>query len=596
MQATSTIQTPTGEAFESALQARTLCEAFQITAAARAEQVAVRTADDSVLLTYGALAERVRRVAAGLAALGLQRGDTLGIMLTNRPEFHVVDLAAMHLGAIPFSIYNTSAQNQIEYLFADAGNRMVITERAFLERLTAVRDGGTPIDRIIVVDGAPGGTLSLEQVEEGGDPEFDFEATWSAVDPEDLLTLIYTSGTTGPPKGVELSHRNMMTKIRALQQVFPVTPGGRTISFLPAAHIGDRWSGHYSPLAVWGFTVTTCPDARKVMEIAQQLRPTVFLPVPRMWEKAKAALEAEIESEPDDARRKLMRWAIDTGIKKARAEQDGRSAGPILELQAKVADALVGSKIRRKLGLDQSEWFLTGSAPTPRHVFEFFAAIGIQICELWGAMSETSCVMTVNPKDRNRVGTVGLPIPGLEVKVAEDGELLVRSETVMRGYRNKPEQTAEAIDPEGWLHTGDIGTIDEEGYVRLVDRKKDIIINAAGKNMSPANIETWLRSSSPVIGQAVCIGDGRPYNVALIALDPEGAAGKSVDDPATIAEVAAGVERANSHLSRVEQIKKFKVVADEWRPGSDELTPTMKIKRKSVVAKYAAQIEELYGS
>ncbi|MFJ2667498.1 AMP-dependent synthetase/ligase [Nocardia fluminea] len=593
MQATSTIQTPTGEAFEHALQARTLCEAFQITAAARVEQVAVRTADGGVSLTYGALADRVRRVAAGLAALGLERGDTLGIMLTNRPEFHVVDLAAMHLGVIPFSIYNTSAHNQIEYLFADAGNRIVVTERAFLERLTAVRDGGTPIEHIIVVDGAPGGALSLEQVEEGGDPHFDFGATWSAVDPEDVLTLIYTSGTTGPPKGVELTHRNMMSKIRALQQVLPVTPGGRTISFLPAAHIGDRWSGHYSPLAVWGFTVTTCPDARKVMEVAQQVRPTVFLPVPRMWEKAKAGLEAEIESEPNAARRKLMCWAIGTGIKKARAEQDGQPVGPILDLQAKLAHAMVGSKIRRKLGLDQSEWFLTGSAPTPRHVFEFFAAIGIQICELW-AMSETSCVMTVNPKDRNRVGTVGLPIPGLEVKVADDGELLVRSETVMRGYRNKPEQSAEAIDPDGWLHTGDIGTIDADGYVRLVDRKKDIIINAAGKNMSPANIETWLRTSSPVIGQAACIGDGRPYNVALIALDPDGAAGKSADDPAMVAEVAAAVERANNNLSRVEQIKKFKIVAAEWAPGGDELTPTMKIKRKSITAKYAQQIGELY--
>jgi long-chain acyl-CoA synthetase len=594
MQATGIAKAPVGEAFERALQARTLCEAFQITAAARAEQVAVRTPDDSVSLTYGALAERVRRVAAGLAALGLERGDTVGIMLTNRPEFHVVDLAAMHLGAIAFSIYNTSAHGQIEYLFADAGNRIVITERAFVERLAAVRDSGTPIDHIVVVDGAPEGTLSLEEVEAGGDPQFDFDATWSAIAADDLLTLIYTSGTTGPPKGVELTHRNMMSKIRALQQAFPVTPGGRTISFLPAAHIGDRWSGHYSPLAVWGFTVTTCADARKVMEIAQQLRPTVFLPVPRMWEKAKVALEAEIESEPNVARRTLMRWAIDTGIKKARVEQDGRSAGPMLELQAKVADALVGSKIRRKLGLDQSEWFLTGSAPTPRHVFEFFAAVGIQICELW-AMSETSCVMTVNPKDRIRVGTVGLPIPGLEVKLAADGELLVRSQTVMRGYRNKPEQTAEAIDSEGWLHTGDIGTIDDDGYVRLVDRKKDIIINAAGKNMSPANIETWLRSSSPLIGQAACIGDGRPYNVALIALDPDGAAGKAADDPATIAEVAAAVELANSHLSRVEQIKKFKVVAEHWLPGSDELTPTMKVKRRNVVAKYAAEIEELYA-
>jgi long-chain acyl-CoA synthetase len=326
----------------------------------------------------------------------------------------------------------------------------------------------------------------------------------------------------------------------------------------------------------------------------RQVRPTVLLPVPRIWEKTKAALEAEIESDANVARRTLMRWAIDTGIRKARLTQEGKSASPIFELQAKVAAALIGDRFRRKLGVEHCEWFLTGAAPTPRDVFEFFAAVGIPICELW-AMSETSCVMTVNPLDRIRAGTVGLPIPGIEVKVADDGELLVRGATVMRGYRNKPEQTAEAIDSEGWLHTGDIGTIDDDGYVRLVDRKKDIIINAAGKNMSPANIETWLRSSSPLIGQAACIGDGRPYNVALIALDPDGAAGKSADDPATIAEVAAAVELANSHLSRVEQIKKFTVVREHWLPGSDELTPTMKVKRRNVVAKYAAEIEELYA-
>ncbi|WP_378597651.1 AMP-dependent synthetase/ligase [Nocardioides sp. GCM10030258] len=588
----STIGAAASEAFERALRARTVCEAFQVTAAARAEQVAVRTADGSVSLTYGVLAERVRRVAAGLAALGLNRGDTVGIMLTNRPEFNVVDLAAMHLGAVAFSVYNTSAQGQIEYVFADAGNRIVITELAFLERLTAVRDGGTPIDHLVVVDGEADGTLSLGQLEALGDAQFDFEATWSAVGPEDLLTLIYTSGTTGPPKGVELTHGNMMSEIQSLQQALPVTPGGRTVSFLPAAHIGDRWSGHYSPLGVWGFTVTTCADPRTVMEVVKQVHPTVFLPVPRIWEKTKAGLEAEIESAPG-VRGKLMRWAMEAGMKNARVVQAGKPAGPVLQLQAKVAEAIVGSTIRRKLGVDQAEWFLTGAAPTPRDVFEFFAAAGIPICEIW-AMSETSCVMTVNPQDRIRVGTVGLPLPGLEVKVADDGELLVRGATVMRGYRNKPEQTAEAIDAEGWLHTGDIGTINDDGYVRLVDRKKEIIINAAGKNMSPATIETWLKSSSPLIGQAVCIGDGRPYNVALITLDPDGAVGRSADDPDTIAEVAAGVERANGQLSRVEQIKKFKVLAEEWLPGSEELTPTMKVKRRTIVVKYAEAIEELY--
>jgi len=583
------------EAFTQALQAATLCEAFQITAAARADQVALRTADGGVSLTFSALSERVRRLTAGLAALGVRPGDTVAIMLTNRPEFHIVDLAAMHLGALPFSIYNTSAPNQIEYLFSDASNRIVITERAFVDRLVAVRDGGIPLDMIVVVDGAPEGMLSLEDVEAAGDPDFDFEATWSAVGPDDVLTLIYTSGTTGPPKGVELTHHNLMSEIRALQQAMPTTPGGRFVSFLPSAHIGDRWGSHYAALMTWGFTVTTCPVGGEVLDVVAQVRPTVFHPVPRIWEKAKAKVEAQLEADPNPARRALLRWALDIGIKKAQAAHDSRSRGRIFDIQASVAAVLIGDRFRRMLGLDKIDWVLSGSAPTPRDVFEFFFAIGVPICEVWG-MSETSLAITINPRDAIRYGTVGLPLPGIEVKVAEDGELLIRGATVMRGYRNKPEQTAEAIDTDGWLHSGDIGTIDDDGYVRIVDRKKEIIINAAGKNMSPANIETWLRSSSPLIGQAACIGDGRLYNVALISLDPEAAAGRSASDPTVIAEVAAGVELANSHLSRVEQIKKFTVVEDHWLPGSDELTPTMKVKRRNVTTKYAAQIDDLYST
>lgn len=583
------------EAFTQALQAATLCEAFQITSAARADQVAVRTVDGGVSLTFGALSERVRRLTAGLAALGVRRGDTVAIMLTNRPEFHIVDLAAMHLGAVPFSIYNTSAPSQIEYLFSDAANKIVITESAFVDRLVAVRDGGIPLDMIVVVDGAPAGMLSLEDVEAAGDPDFDFEATWSAVGPDDLLTLIYTSGTTGPPKGVELTHHNLICAIRALQEAMPTAPGGRFVSFLPSAHIGDRWGAHYCALMTWGFTVTTCPVGGEVLDVVAQVRPTVFHPVPRIWEKAKAKLEAQLEADPNPARRALLRWAIGIGIRKAQAARDNRSLGKIFEVQASVAAVLIGDRFRRMLGLEEIDWVLSGSAPTPRDVFDFFSAIGVPICEVWG-MSETSLAITINPREAIREGTVGLSLPGIEVKVAEDGELLVRGATVMRGYRNKPDQTAEAIDPDGWLHTGDIGTVDEDGYVRIVDRKKEIIINAAGKNMSPANIESRLRSSSPLIGQAVCIGDGRLYNVALVSLDPDAAAGRSASDPAIIAEIAAGVELANSHLSRVEQIKKFRVVEDYWLPGSDLLTPTMKLRRRNVATKYATQIDDLYST
>ena len=267
------------------------------------------------------------------------------------------------------------------------------------------------------------------------------------------------------------------------------------------------------------------------------------------------------------------------------------------ELQAEwdQADELVFSKIRAMLGLDEVEWFAVGAAPTPPEVIEFFLAIGIEICELWG-MSETSAMATLNPPGRIRVGTVGPPVPGIEVKLAEDGEVMVRGPVVMKGYRNMPEKTAEALTEDGWLLTGDIGEFDEEGYLQIVDRKKELIINAAGKNMSPANIEAKLKAASPLIAQAVAIGDRRPYNVALFTLDPEtlAARGASAEDPAVAEEIEQAVEAANARLSRVEQIKRFKVIDGEWEPGGEELTPTMKLKRRPIDRKYEVEIEALY--
>jgi long-subunit acyl-CoA synthetase (AMP-forming) len=302
------------------------------------------------------------------------------------------------------------------------------------------------------------------------------------------------------------------------------------------------------------------------------VRPTVFGSVPRIWEKLKAGLEAQGIADP------------------SQLPEETRAA------------------IRAKLGLDQAEWLIVGAAPTPTEVLEYFAVLGLPICELWG-MSELSCCATVNPPDRIKIGTTGPPIKGAEVGIADDGEVLVRGPLVMAGYRGLPEKTAETIDADGWLHTGDIGELDSDGYLRIVDRKKELIINAAGKNMSPANIESRLKASSSLIGQAICIGDGRPYNVALIVLDPDGCAAfageRGLDDasPAALAGneevkalVAKGIEEANAHLSRVEQVKRWRTLPTDWLPDSDELTPTMKLKRKPIHAKYAAEIEALYAA
>ena len=590
------------------LDVSSLCEAFQRSAALNPDRVALRTPGGAVEITWREYAERVRRIAAGLAALGVQRGHTVAMMMSNRPEFNLCDTAAMHLGATPFSVYNTLAPEQVAYLFSNAENQVVICESVFVDRVVAA---GGKVEHIICVDGAPEGRLSLEDLEAMGDPGFDFDAAWRAVGPDDVLTLIYTSGTTGPPKGVEITHANMLGEIAATSSVLPVTSEDRIASYLPSAHVADRWSSHYQQI-VFGLQITCVADIKTIAAALADIRPTLWGGVPRVWEKIKAALEARIESEADPQRKQGMQWAVATGIKKARAEQaaiNGEGPGPDEALLAEYAkaDELVLSKIRQQIGLDDVHWSIIGAAPASMDVLEFFAAIGLPISELWG-MSELSCCATINPPNRNKLGTVGPALPGVELAIAEDGELLCRGPLVMRGYRNEPEKTAEAIDADGWLHTGDVATIDDEGYVRIVDRKKELIINAAGKNMSPANIENRLKSASPLIGQAIAIGDRRPYNVALIVLDPDacGAYGAKagLDDasPAALCEnegivaaVTAAVEEANSGLSRVEQIKTFRILPVDWLPGGDELTPTMKLKRKPISEKYAAEIDALYG-
>jgi len=554
-----------------ALSAATLCEAFQVTAAERPDAVALRTPGDGAAVTWAEYAQRAERVAAGLAALGVERGDTVALMLTNRPEFNVADTGAMLLGATAFSVYNTSTPEQIEFLFGNAGNRVVITERAFLPVVRAAQERSPGLEQIVLVDGAEDGTVALDRLEDMGASSFDFDATWRAVEPDDVLTLIYTSGTTGPPKGVQLTHRNLMAEIRAVADRLPTEPRGRITSFLPSAHIADRWSAHYQSSMVFGFTLTSIADPRAVIQHLPEVRPTAWGSVPRIWEKLKAALEAQGIADP------------------AALPDEARAA------------------IREKLGLDQCAWLVVGAAPTPREVLEYFAALGLPICELWG-MSETSSCATINPPDRIKIGTCGPALQGVELKLADDGELLVRGEVVMTGYRNDPEKTAEAFDDEGWLRTGDVAEIDDDGYVKIVDRKKELIINAAGKNMSPVNIESRLKTCHPLIGTAVAIGDRRPYNVALIVLDPDAcgafAAQQGIEDgsPAALARdervqaaIGTAIEEANSHLSRVEQVKKWCLLETEWQPGGEELTPTMKLKRRPIEQKYAAEIELLYS-
>ena len=587
-----------------AAEAPTLAHAFRITAAERADQVAIRTKEDAFSITWEKLRERVDALAGGLDRLGLKRGDTLALMLGNRPEFHICDLAGMMLGATPFSIYNTYTAEQIRYLVTDAGSRILICEQQYLPRVLEAREGLPDLEHVIVVDGeAPEGTLALSEVE-GSNPGFDVESRVAELQGNDLLTLIYTSGTTGPPKGVQLIHRNLLAAIEGLDELIEFPEDGRVISWLPSAHVAERNAHHYLPI-VFGLQITCCDDPRQVLSYLPEVRPNWFFAVPRIWEKLKAGLETMIAGQPEEQAART-RAALDAGIRKVRLEQAGEEVPAELAEEVARADEEIFAGLRAMLGLDQVEAINVGAAPTPVEVLEFFHAIGLPLAELWG-MSETCGAGSVNPKDKIRIGTVGPPAPGVELKLDSDGEVLVKSDVVMVGYRNLPDKTAETFTEDGWLRTGDIGEFDEEGYLKIVDRKKELIISAAGKNMSPANIESTLKASSPLIGQACTIGDARPYNTALIVLDadfaPMWAAKQGIEDT-DLAALAANeqvraavqeaVDAANEKLAKVEQVKRFTIVEGDWLPGGDELTPTMKLKRKPIAEKYATEIEGMY--
>ncbi len=546
-----------------------LPEVFQDTAARFPDEVALRTPDEGSEITWSEYANRVERIARGLKALGVEPGDTVAMMTVNRPEFHLVDAAALHIGATPFAIYATSATEQITYLFENAGNHVVVTESAFADQVRRAAEQVPAVSELVVVD-EPGEDLAaLERRGEEEAPGFDFEAAWRSVGPGDIATLIYTSGTTGPPKGVMLSHGNLLAVWESSVAALPVLEQrGRYMSYLPTAHIADRIFSHY-PAMNNGSSITCVPDMRAAVGLLQTVRPTIWLAVPRIWEKLKDAIDAMRASAPDPSQ---------------------------------VTDEVV----KRTLGLDTAELLVSGAAPIRPDVLEFFAAMGVEICEGYG-MTESTGVGAVNVPGETRIGTVGRASGDIEIVLADDDEILIRGGVVMAGYRGEPAKTAETVDSEGWLHTGDIGSIDDDGYISIVDRKKELIINAAGKNMSPANIEAKIKAASPLIAFAVAIGDGRRYNTALIALDPDAlslrAQQRGIGDASTeamskdaelVAEIGSAVEQANSKMSRVEQVKRWSIVPDLWEPGGELITPTVKLKRRPIADEYAGLIESMY--
>jgi long-chain acyl-CoA synthetase len=585
--------------------ARSMCELFDRTTRTYADLPALHSTDGEVNLTYRQYRDAVVDIAGALHVHGVRRGDVVALMFENRPEFHLVDTAAMHLGATTTSIYNTSPAADIHHVLTNSGARIAVCEEKFATNLT---DAAVPDCEIICTAPGTDGSVCLGDLPRPASGQFDFEATWRGVEPDDVLTLIYTSGTTGTPKGVELTHAAMLAEVDLASEVLDFRAGDRVPSALPMAHAAQRWGTLYSAIA-FGCDVTCVDDLTKLLPTLLQIRPQIWGTVPRILEKITAGLQTKFDAETDPEKRAAVSWALDVGYRVVAARKANGDADlpPELAKAWSEADRLVLAGIRRSLGLDQLRWLLVGAAPTPPHVMDFIAALGFNVVEVWG-MSELGAVATINPAGVAKPATVGRPLPEVELRLTADGEVCVRGPIMMRGYRGDPDKTAEAVDDDGWLATGDIGAIDADGYLSIIDRKKELIVNAAGKNISPLRIEAALKAMCPLIGSAVAIGDGRPFLTALIVLDPEtapafaqnaGITGTTLqelaDDSRIRQVIDDAVAAANERLSRVEQIKRYAIVADVWSPGGGELTPTLKLRRKKIAERYVNDIEALYS-
>ncbi len=575
------------------------------TVAAHGDLVALRhKGDDGAWhdTTYTTYADQVARVAAGLAAHGLGPGDRLVMMIRNRPEFHVLDAAALFLGATPVSIYNSSSPDQIEYLANDASAKLAVVEDAgFHQSFSKARPSIASLEKVGVISDGVDADFTYADLLAHDAIDLDEAARTASTD--DLATLIYTSGTTGPSKGVMLDHANICWTVECLRRSFALDEfaGKRVVSYLPMAHIAERMVSHYSMMFL-GYEVSCCPDPTQFAAYAGEVRPNIMFGVPRVWEKIYSGIHAALAADPEKAQKVAEAVEAAAPIKE---KMTWGTATPDEIETYEFLDAVAFSTIRGLVGLDQLESAVTGAAPIPAEMLSWFRTIGVPLSEIYG-LSETSGPMTWAAY-KVKPGYVGPACPGVEVKLDSDGEVMCRGGNVFRGYLNQPEKTAEVLDDEGWFRSGDIGEFDEDGYLKIVDRKKELIITAGGKNLSPSNLEAALKMI-PLVGQAVAIGDQRPFVSALICLDPDAAGTwaaahglegadlhELADNPEVIAEIEAALPAAMEGFSNAERVKKVKILGDEWLPDTDLLTPTSKLKRRGVHAHYGAEIEALYA-
>ncbi|MEU6713387.1 AMP-dependent synthetase/ligase [Nonomuraea sp. NPDC046802] len=600
---------------ERQIAGRTVCDQLERAAEQHPDAPAYSDPDGEGwrTLTYAQARRRVLEIAAAFVAIGLEPGESVALMMVNRSEHVLADLGAVHAGGVGCTVYSTFAPDQIAFVAGDVAARYaVLGGPAELARWQPVLGRLDGLRKIIMLDGAPSGDdrfmswddfLALGRARLAEDPGV-VGARSAAVTADDVVTVLYTSGTTGMPKGVPLTHANVFYEVAATDRLTSLPMRGTQISYLTYAHIAERILSLYLPL-VKASHVHFCTDLAHLGTTLGQVRPMMFFGVPRVWEKMMARLLAVLATQPEE-QRSAVRAAMEAGAAYIEAGQYGRTVTPEIRAAYEQADASLLSVIRAMIGFDRAEWTATGAAPLPDEVQHFFAGLGLKVIDVYG-MTETTGAFTGNSPACYRLGTVGRAEPGVEIRIAEDGEILTRSPLNTRGYLNRPEGSAELIDEDGWVHTGDIGTVDEDGFYRVVDRKKELIITAGGENISPAEIENHLKQHA-LIGQALAFGDNRPHPVAVLTLDAEVAPGwarargiafgslaELAEHPEVLKEVTAGVEAANAKLARVQQVKRWALLGVEWTAETEELTPSLKLKRRIIHAKYADVIEGLYS-
>ncbi|GEP35670.1 long-chain acyl-CoA synthetase [Nocardioides szechwanensis] len=566
-------------------------------------------------LTWAETRELALDVAAGLVARGVAVGDTVAIMSSNRTEHYVADMGAVHAAATPMSIYNTLSATQVAYVAGESRPTAVVVENAdHLTRWAKAFDEVDSIATVVVINASdvPEGDrfLSWDDLVALGSSQRDelaseLEARAAQVKPETPATILYTSGTTGNPKGVVLTHHNVLYEALSTLEAAGLHDPQVAVSYLPLAHIAERVLGLYGP-QIQGSHMHAIGDPSELLAALGEVRPTAFFGVPRVWEKIKTGISAKLAADPNPDNVAMVERSMAAGLAWVQATEVGKEMTPEIEAAYREADEAILGFLKLLLGLDRVTWAGSAAAPMPLEVAKFMAGLGLAVYDVYG-MTETCGAITANGPGNFRLGSVGRATPGIEVRLDDDGEVLVRGPVVTPGYHRQEEATRNLIDQDGWVHTGDIGTLDGDGFFAIVDRKKELIITSAGKNIAPSNIENYLKES-PIIGHAMAIGDGRPYVVAIMTLDAEIAPivaeklGVEYQDlaelaqhPAILGMAQATVDAANERLSRPEQVKAFELLPVEWTAESEELTPTLKLKRRVVNQKYSDVLDRLYS-